>query len=168
MLIVFLFPWPPKQNAKAKKCFLTVVVPPRLPSAPFFPAPGKLSGCWNEPGGPHGSGNDGGTSCWTAQTSHTHKRTHKIHYRNQLTLLVLTEEKDQQCLYLVFAAPYWYFQVLSSKHAKTPETETQAEGEVKVKQLKLTCLSSSAAPSSQLHPLSLPEGDRWAKTWDVK
>lgn len=38
------------------------------------------------------------------------------------------------------------------------EGETQAEGEVK--QEKLTCLSSSAAPSSQPHPLFLPAGDR--------
>ena len=49
---------------KVKTCFLTVTLaPPRLPPAPSSPAPDRLWGCWSEPGGPHGSGNDGGTSC---------------------------------------------------------------------------------------------------------
>lgn len=49
--------------SKVRRCFLTAVASPRLPSAPFSPAPGKLSGCWSEPGDPHGSKSDEGTSC---------------------------------------------------------------------------------------------------------
>lgn len=49
--------------SKVRRCFLTVVAPPRLASAPASPAPGKLSGCWSEPGDPHGSKSDEGTSC---------------------------------------------------------------------------------------------------------
>lgn len=111
---------PMTRDTKVKKGFLTVVAPPRLPSAPFSPAPGKLSGCWSEPGDPHGLENDEGTSCWTVQTSHTHTCAHikyitvtSWHYYESRL------EDDQECVDLVFAAPYWYFQVLSYGHAKT-------------------------------------------------
>lgn len=49
--------------SKVRRCFLTAVAPPHLPSAPVSQAPGKLSGCWSEPGDPRGSKSDEGTSC---------------------------------------------------------------------------------------------------------
>lgn len=82
--------------------------------------------------------------------THTHTST-------QMAILWLVENLHSVCCHLLVIS---YFIFLYAQ--QTLYDKTQAEGKVTVKHRKLTCLSSSAAPSSQPHPLYLPPGDLWA------